>query len=90
MKQMYDLAVSSRVVTNFDNGWWVLEDKELPMDKSELAAHVQSGDYFELLATKLDTVSQGLGTHQEAEVIALQHIIDDLLYLQKRYQITKR
>ena len=67
-----------------------LADTDAQTDHQELKAHVRSGDYFSLLATKLDEVSQQLVDNKPEQTIALQHLIDDLLYLQKHYNIVQK
>jgi hypothetical protein len=48
---------------------------------------IYSGDYFVLLATQLDTLSQDLSA---AKRDTLQAIVNNLLYLQSTYKITKK
>lgn len=57
--------------------------------KAELDAQVASQDYFALLATQLDTISQSLKKNHQTDYIVLEKVIDDLLYLHKHYQIKK-
>lgn len=59
-------------------------------NKTELKAQVASGDYFALLATRLDELSQSLKKDNHSDYVLLEHAIDDLLYLHKYYAISKR
>lgn len=67
----------------------LLRDQDDNLKHQELKAHVYSGDYFSLLATRLDEISQTLASEEPAN-IALQHIVNDLLYLQRYYKVTKK
>lgn len=75
-------------------GWrnWLLRDGELEDEEllSELTAHVRSGEYFAMLATNIDAISDRLVAANEAEQEQLQRIADDLLELQLKYKITKK
>jgi len=53
-------------------------------------ALVASGDYFVTLATSLDHLSQGLAKRKQPEHVALERTINELLYLQRNYQIIKK
>ncbi len=55
---------------------------------SETDALVQSGDYFVVLATKLDTI--GLSSFEWETRTKLEDVVSDLLYLQDNYHITKK
>lgn len=56
-------------------------------NNTNLDAQVRSGDYFSLLATQLDTLSNKLPKTCAKEVDQIQDIIDDLLYIQSRYKL---
>lgn len=58
--------------------------------RDELLAHVASGDYFVTLATTLDVMADDLKAAHRVEGDLLQNVIDDLLFLQQRFAITKR
>jgi hypothetical protein len=57
---------------------------------ADLDAQVASDEYFALIATRLDQVSQSLKDAQHSDYIILEQIIKDLLYLQQNYAITKK
>jgi hypothetical protein len=63
---------------------------DLPEDADELHAHalVASGDYLEMLAAELEQIVLVLPTGS-VEQYRLQDIIDQLLYLQHHYALTK-
>ena len=67
-----------------------LKDIDDHLKTQELKAHVRSGDYFSLLATRLDDISQALSDSSPEQTILLQHLIDNLLYLQKHYNIVAK
>lgn len=73
---------------NPSNAWWV---REVPDDPQELhlQALVASGDYFETLAATLEQVAAGIPANS-VEQYQLQHIVGQLLYLQRHYDIKKR
>jgi hypothetical protein len=56
----------------------------------ETDALVASGDYFVTLATALDQLSQTLAEHHQPEHMPLERLINDLMYLQRNYQISKK
>ncbi|MEO5627708.1 MAG: hypothetical protein ABIQ89_02370 [Candidatus Saccharimonadales bacterium] len=58
--------------------------------KPELAAQIASDDYFALLATQLDNISQSLKEKHHSDYLILESSIDDLLYLHKYYAIHKK
>lgn len=60
-----------------------------PINKTELHAQVASGDYFAVVATRLDQLSQSLQNNDQSDYILLENTIDELLYLHEHYQITK-
>ncbi len=70
------------------HAWWV---REVPDDPQELhlQALVASGDYFETLAASLEQIVAAIPANS-VEHYQLQHIIGQLLYLQKHYDITKK
>lgn len=73
---------------NSSNAWWV---REVPDDPQELhlQALVASGDYFETLAANLEQVASAIPANS-VEQYQLQHIVGQLLYLQRHYDITKK
>ncbi len=48
-----------------------------------------SGDCFVTLATRLDKIAQGLSM-DSAEQIELEHIVNDLFYLQDNWSVTAK
>lgn len=68
--------------------WWV---REVPDDPQELhlQALVASGDYFETLAVSLEQIASAIPANS-VEYYQLQHVVGQLLYLQRHYDITKR
>ncbi len=64
--------------------------KSAKNDKAELQAQVASSDYFSLLATRLDQVSQSLKETNHSDYVILENTIGDLLYLQDDYTIIKK
>lgn len=58
--------------------------------RAELTAQIASQDYFAMVATTLDRVSHHLKTIHHSDYFILEDIIDDLLYLQSHYKITKK
>jgi hypothetical protein len=66
------------------------ENTESITDKDELAAFISSGDYFGMLATRIDAISDNLHPDNEAEAMILQHIVNNLLYLDRDYRLVKK
>lgn len=83
----YALTLSSSLVSHWQGRQLTLQDTDEHFNLLELKAHVRSGDYFSLLASRLDDISQTMSADHEAESIGLQHLVEELLYLQRRYQI---
>lgn len=59
-------------------------------NKEELLAQIASDDYFAMLATTLDEISQRLETASHSDYVLLEKLINDLLYLQHNYKVTKK
>lgn len=59
------------------------------IDVDQLVVHVRSGDYFVTLATAIDLIRQELNSRDASVIVALEEIIDELLYLQQNYKITQ-
>lgn len=55
-----------------------------------LKAQVASGDYFALLATRLDQLSQELEKTNPDAHMTLERTIADLIFLHERYDIAKK
>lgn len=73
---------------------WILRDGD---NHKELLFHIEADDYFATLATVLELLRQTLAdprlqdeSHQHEIKLALARIAEDLLFLQKNYQIKKR
>lgn len=58
--------------------------------RNELKAQVASGDYFILLATKLDELSPQIAEALPDAHTVLEQIITDLSFLQREYTISKK
>ncbi len=58
--------------------------------RDELLAQIASNDYFAMLATHLDQISENLEEHHNNSYIELEKLISDLLYLHHNYKIVKR
>lgn len=68
-------------------------DADLPQPhgrRAELLAQLASQDYFAMVATSLDKISHHLKTIHHSDYFILEDIIEDLLYLQTNYKITKK
>ena len=66
------------------------DGSQKPKSKAELQAHIASGDYFTLLATRLDQVSQSLQDSNRSDYVILEDTICDLLYLHEYYKVSKK
>lgn len=86
----YTLTDPNIVLSHMAAAPWLTRDEDSRLRQQELKAHVMSGDYFSLLATRLDEVSQNLKTNPAPESGVLQSIVDDLLYLQRHYRIVRK
>jgi hypothetical protein len=65
------------------------------MHKKQLEHHIANDDYFGTLATVLNMARQTLekdmrGPKKNWHIKLLQSLEEDLMYLQKNYQITKK
>ena len=67
----------------------LLNDIEASEAGLELQSLVASGDYFELLATKLDQIEAQLASNSY-EAQQLQRIVQQLLLAQHKYRITPK
>ncbi len=83
--------------TDPSNQTYILSDSSIPLADIERFAEitqadvlVRSKDYFVTLATKLDKLSLELKPRQRLQKDAIQQIVDELLYLQKHYEIKAR
>lgn len=65
--------------------------RDLPDEyAAELQTRVASGDYFIVLATQLDLLSQELAETDPNAQMQLERIITDLAYLHARYEIHRK
>lgn len=60
------------------------------ISRAKLKVCLRSGDYFAMLATLIDEISDSIEAGETAQVYKLQKIVEDLLYLQREYQIVKK
>lgn len=86
---------SNDVVTNIDSPAIKLPRNWLAHDfaeeyRFELKAQIASGDYFVLLATRLDALSQELEEREPDAHIVLERTIADLSFLHENYEIKKK
>lgn len=57
------------------------------IESFELDAQALSGDYFVMLASRLDSLNRNSSDYETK--LALENIVSDLIYLQDHYRITK-
>ena len=86
----YTLSAFRGVLSHASASAKYIEDADEQFNTQDLKAHVKSGDYFSLLATKLDEISQAINDCGPEQTIVLQQLIDNLLYLQKYYHIVPK
>lgn len=55
-----------------------------------LKARIRSGDYFSTLATEIEKLGGYLEAKKFPEADQLHHIVDELLYIDKHYDLKKR
>lgn len=84
---MYSFSLPSYTLSHWLQKTPVLKDIDEDM---QLEAYVRSGDYFEMLATKLDEISEQLQKYDLSNSQELSRISNSLLYLHERYTITKK
>lgn len=78
---------------NYYFGDWILllRDSHHPAKPAgELQAQVASGDYFGMLATRLDRICQHLKNDRLSDYLILETMVDELLTMQEAYEIKKR
>ena len=85
---VYNAGLNNLITSNLPVS--LVKDAEEHDDAAELTAHVRSGEYFAMLATRLDALSDRLAEENEPEQEQLQRIADDLLELQRSYKITRK
>lgn len=64
---------------------WIVHDSD-DGEVSDLDAHVRSGDYFSVLATQLDSLTEKLPPNSD-EVSRIEGLVRDLLYIDQKYRI---
>lgn len=70
------------------------DHEELFIMPKQIDVQVKSNDFFALLASRIDLLNQAIVAQyaacQQTITPDLQDIVDDLLYLQEHYTITKK
>lgn len=56
----------------------------------ELESHIRSGDYFSLLATRLDDIASRLSHGDDLQHEEINKLVNDLLYIDNHYQLTRK
>lgn len=66
--------------------------KNISIMPNEIDALVKSDDFFALLASKIDAFTEEIEQQNTLHHLTpeLQRMVDDLLYLQQTYSITKK
>lgn len=90
MEQSYQLSIYDRVLDHFRRARLVRDAAEVAYDEDELElkAHVSSGDYFVMLATRLDHLSDVARAEAPEVAVELQRLVRQLMRLQQNYQIS--
>ncbi len=89
--QAYSLPSPLLGLMGQNSGGFVCDaDTPLSTARLELESHIRSGDYFSTLATTLDTLIERVGSCNAPEAAQLTAIVEDLLYIDRCYQLTKR
>jgi len=86
----YSASLVSGVLSHSPLPTWLLRDQDDSFELQELIAHIRSGDYLITLATILDAISDTLSVENEAEGAVLQHLIENLIYIDKNYKLAKK
>lgn len=86
----YDLTASEVVLSHGPTSMlsW-LHDLANSREYTDADALAASGDYFMVLATKLDLLAQSL-PRDSAEQIEVEHIVTTLFYLEKHYAVVAK
>jgi hypothetical protein len=66
------------------------DDRDIERRRMDIDAQIRSGDYFIMLATKLDELSQLEQIAHDDAIFEMQRIVGDLLYLQHKYEIKRK
>ncbi len=85
----YDLSVTDTVLSHGLGKLSWLNDLDDGRDYNEADALAASGDYFMVLATKLDLLAQSL-PQDSAEQIEIEHMVTTLFYLEKHYTVVAK
>lgn len=65
--------------------------EKLAEGREELTALLRSGQYFTVLATRLDKLSAQIkGPHSDVYTTELQRVVDELLFAQQHYRVKKK
>lgn len=60
------------------------------MSRLELESHIRSGDYFPMLATRLDDIASRLNRGDELPHEEIDRLVNDLLYIDHHYHLTRK
>lgn len=88
----YQMTPLSGVLKHAARKFWLLRDIDIdePIERQRLNAQIRSGDYFQMLASELDEISQNIVSLSEPQSIMLQHAIDNLLYIDRHYRLKSK
>jgi hypothetical protein len=56
----------------------------------ELESHIRSGDYFSMLATKLDDIATRLNQGDDLPHEEINRLVNDLLYIDRHYHLARK
>jgi hypothetical protein len=56
----------------------------------ELESHIRSGDYFSLVATRLDDIASRLNQCDSLQQDEINKLVSDLLYVNNHYHLTRK
>ncbi len=63
---------------------------QFDMKRLELESHIRSGDYFSMLATKLDDIATRLNQGDDLPHEEINRLVNDLLYIDRHYHLTRK
>jgi hypothetical protein len=68
------------------------DDSSLRFDASklELESHIRSGDYFSMLATRLDDIAVRLNRGDNLQHEEINRLVNDLLYIDRHYHLARK